>query len=291
VAPAAQWIAGARPRTLPAAIAPVVVGTGVAAFDSAQSWPRALLALGVALALQVGVNYANDYSDGVRGTDDARVGPTRLTASGAASPDAVKRAAFLSFGVAAVLGVALVAIVGVWWLLLVGAAAIVAAWFYTGGTRPYGYLGFGELFVFVFFGLVAVMGTAYVQIETITGLSFVAAIPVGLLATALLVVNNLRDIPSDAQSGKHTLAVRLGAERTRWFYVLLLVVSFGFALVIALVWTEWAFLAMAAAVLAVPPAGVVLGGAAGPDLIPALRDTGRTQLAFGLLLGLALTVG
>jgi 1,4-dihydroxy-2-naphthoate octaprenyltransferase len=291
VASAAEWMAGARPRTLPAAIAPVAVGTGVAAFDSAQSWPRALLALGVALALQVGVNYANDYSDGVRGTDNARVGPMRLTASGAAAPGIVRRAAFLAFGVAAVLGVVLLAIAGTWWLLLVGAAAIVAAWFYTGGTHPYGYLGLGELFVFVFFGLVAVMGTAYVQIESITGLSFVAAIPVGLLATALLVVNNLRDIPSDTESGKHTLAVRLGAQRTRWFYLLLLVVAFAFALAIALVWTEWAFLAMAAAVLAVPPAGVVLGGAVGRDLIPALRDTGRTQLAFGLLLGLALAVG
>ncbi len=291
MASAAEWMAGARPRTLPAAIAPVAVGTGVAGFDSAQSWPRALLALGVALALQVGVNYANDYSDGVRGTDDARVGPMRLTASGAAPPGIVRRAAFLAFGVAAVLGVVLLAIAGTWWLLLVGAAAIVAAWFYTGGTHPYGYLGLGELFVFVFFGLVAVMGTAYVQIESITGLSFVAAIPVGLLATALLVVNNLRDIPSDTESGKHTLAVRLGAQRTRWFYLLLLVVAFAFALAIALVWTEWAFLAMAAAVLAVPPAGVVLGGAVGRDLIPALRDTGRTQLAFGLLLGLALAVG
>ena len=287
----AQWMAGARPRTLPAAVAPVAVGTGVAAFDSAASWPRALLALGVALALQVGVNFANDYSDGVRGTDDQRVGPVRLTATGLADPFIVKRAAFAAFGVAAVLGLALVVLVGAWWLLLVGATAILAAWFYTGGPHPYGYRGLGELFVFVFFGVVAVMGTAYVQAETLTGLAFVASIPVGLLATSLLVVNNLRDIPSDADSGKHTLAVRLGASRTRWFYVGLLVVAFVVALVIALVWTEWVFLTMAAAVFAVPPAGVVMGGATGRDLVPALRDTGRTQLAFGLLLGLALAVG
>jgi 1,4-dihydroxy-2-naphthoate octaprenyltransferase len=291
VASAAEWVAGARPRTLPAAIAPVAAGTGVAAFDHGANLVRAALALGVALALQVGVNYANDYSDGVRGTDDARVGPMRLTASGAAPSTSVRRAAFACFGIAAVLGLLLVVLVGAWWLVLVGAAAIVSAWFYTGGPRPYGYAGFGELFVFVFFGLVAVMGTAFVQLEAITGLSFVAALPIGLLATALLVVNNLRDIPSDAQAGKHTLAVRLGTRRTRAFYVALVTVAFVLGLVIALVWTEWAFLTMVAAVFAVPPAGVVLGGATGPALIPALRDTGRTQLAFGLLLGLALAVG
>jgi 1,4-dihydroxy-2-naphthoate octaprenyltransferase len=291
VASAADWIAGARPRTLPAAVAPVAVGTGVAAFDHGASLVRAALALGVALALQVGVNFANDYSDGVRGTDDARVGPMRLTASGTAPAARVRRAAFASFAVAAMLGLVLVALVGAWWLLLVGAAAIVSAWFYTGGPRPYGYAGLGELFVFVFFGLVAVMGTAYVQLEVITGLSFVAALPIGFLATALLVVNNLRDIPSDEHAGKHTLAVRLGAGRTRGFYLGLILVAFALGLVIALVWTEWAFLTMIAAVFAVPPAGVVLGGATGPALIPALRDTGRTQLAFGLLLGLALAVG
>jgi 1,4-dihydroxy-2-naphthoate polyprenyltransferase len=291
VASAAEWLAGARPRTLPAAVAPVAAGTGVAAFDNGADLVRATLALGVALALQLGVNYANDYSDGVRGTDDARVGPMRLTASGAAPATTVRRAAFACFGVAAVLGLVLVALVGAWWLLLVGAAAIVSAWFYTGGPRPYGYAGLGELFVFVFFGLVAVMGTAFVQLEVITGLSFVAALPIGLLATALLVVNNLRDIPSDEHAGKHTLAVRLGARRTRGLYLALVAASFILGLVIALVWTEWVFLTMIAAVFAVPPVGVVVGGATGPALIPALRDTGRTQLAFGLLLGLALAVG
>jgi len=291
VASRTQWVQGARPRTLPAAVAPVAAGTGVAAFEAAASWPRALLALGVALALQIGVNYANDYSDGVRGTDDQRVGPLRLTASGLARPKAVKRAAHLAFGVAALLGLALVVLSGAWWLLLVGAAAIVSAWFYTGGSHPYGYHGLGEAFVFVFFGVVAVMGTAFVQTETLTWLAFVASVPVGLLATALLVVNNLRDIPGDAQAGKRTLAVRLGARGTRWLYAAMVAAAFVLALAMALVWTEWIFLTMAAVVVAVPPMGVVLGGATGRDLIPALRDTGRTQLAFGLLLGIALAVG
>ncbi len=209
MATVAQWVEGARPRTLPAAFAPVIAGTGVAAADDAVDWLRAGLCLVVAVALQVAVNYANDYSDGVRGTDAVRVGPLRLVGSGAASPAAVKRAAFAAFGVAAVAGLALAAMT-TWWLVAVGALAILAAWGYTGGPRPYGYAGLGELFVFVFFGLVAVGGTAYVQIGSLTWLALTVAVPVGLLACAILVANNLRDLPRDAEAGKHTLAVKLG---------------------------------------------------------------------------------
>ncbi|MGH9286851.1 MAG: 1,4-dihydroxy-2-naphthoate polyprenyltransferase, partial [Acidimicrobiales bacterium] len=218
------WLAGARPRTLPAAVVPVLVGTAcVAGRAEVVAW-RAVAAGVVALALQVGTNYANDYSDGVRGTDrgDRRVGPLRLVGSGLRSPGAVKRAALTSFLVAGVAGLTLAIAVG-WELLVVGALAIAAGWFYTGGPRPYGYLGLGELFVFVFFGIVATTGSAYVQEETLSGLALAASVPVGLLATALLVVNNLRDIPGDTASGKRTLAVRLGDRRTRWFYVALLV--------------------------------------------------------------------
>src|SRR5690348_6166664 len=223
-ATARNWLAGARPGTLPAALVPVAVGTGVAiGYGRFSAW-RALLALVVALALQVGTNYANDYSDGIRGTDEARVGPVRLVASGLAAPSAVKRAAWLSFAVAGAAGLVLAATVG-WWLLAVGAACIAAGWFYTGGPRPYGYAGFGELFVFVFFGVVATVGSCYVQVESLTGLAFGAAVPVGLLATALLVINNLRDIPGDTVVGKRTLAVRLGDHRTRLFYVGLLAVA------------------------------------------------------------------
>ena len=211
---AAHWVAGARPRTLPAAISPVLAGTGVAVYDHQAVWWKALLALVVALALQVGVNYANDYSDGVRGTDADRVGPMRLVGSGTASPGAVKRAAFLAFGVAAVAGLVLAATTA-WWLVLVGAVCVLAAWFYTGGSKPYGYLGLGEVMVFVFFGLVAVIGTSYVQTEAWQASAAYAAVGIGALACAILVANNLRDIPTDRGSGKITLAVRLGDERTR----------------------------------------------------------------------------
>ena len=199
-----QWIAGARPRTLPAALAPVLVGTAVAMWDGGAVWGRALLALVVALALQVGVNYANDYSDGIRGTDAQRVGPVRLVGQGLAEPSSVKRAALLSFAVAGVAGLALVMVSGLWWLLLVGAAAIVAAWTYTGGPRPYGYAGLGEVFVFVFFGLVAVGGTAAVQVGFVSALAWVCGVAIGALSCAILVVNNLRDIPGDTVAGKRT---------------------------------------------------------------------------------------
>jgi 1,4-dihydroxy-2-naphthoate octaprenyltransferase len=282
------WVRGARPRTLPAAVVPVAVGTSVAYAQGHIIWWRAAMALVVALALQIGVNYANDYSDGIRGTDAARVGPVRLVASGLAAPAAVRAAAVASMGVAAAAGLALTVAVGPQ-LLVVGAAAIAAAWFYTGGPRPYGYAGFGELFVFVFFGLVAAAGTTYVQLDRLTALAVVASVPVGLLAVALLVVNNLRDLDGDAAAGKRTLAVRIGSPATRRLYqgcVLLPFVAAG----AAAAWRPWALLAEAAVPVAVLLARRVGAGATGPDLIGVLGGTGRLQLLFGALLvvGLAL---
>jgi len=287
----AQWWEGARPRTLPAAIAPVAVGSGVAAYEGSFVAPKAMLALVVALALQIGVNYANDYSDGVRGTDAERVGPMRLTASAAATPGQVKTAALTLFAVSALAGLVLVLWTQAWWLLLVGVAAIMAAWYYTGGRSPYGYRGLGEVSVFVFFGLVAVVGTAFVQTEQLTSLAFVAAVPVGLLASALLVVNNLRDRPTDEVAGKVTLAVRLGDRRTRLLYVAMLVLALTGGIVVAVGWTEWALLTLLALIPGLPPAGAVLRGASGRELIVALRDTGRTQLLFGLALAAGLALG
>ena len=284
-----QWWQGARPRTLPAAVSPVLVGTGAAAMLGGLRPLRALLALLVALALQVGVNYANDYSDGIRGTDDDRVGPLRLTGSRLATAAAVRTAAFLAFSGAAVAGLALVALSGSWWLLAVGAAAIVAAWFYTGGPRPYGYAGLGEVFVFVFFGLVAVLGTTFTQAGRVDGVTLDGAVAVGALACAILVTNNLRDRPSDAAVGKHTLAVRFGDAGTRRFYVLLLAVPFVVVAAMAPA-RHGALLALPALALAVPPARAVLTGAAGPQLIPTLKQTGRLQLVFSALLGLGLAL-
>ena len=283
------WILGARPRTLPAAVVPVAVGTAAAVGEAPVVAWRAAAAMVVALALQVGVNYANDYSDGVRGTDadGARVGPVRLVGSGRRSAPAVKRAALLSLGVAAVAGLALAVAVG-WELLVVGALAIAAAWFYTGGPRPYGYAGFGELFVFVFFGVVATVGSTYVHTGSVTGLSVAASVPVGLLATALLVVNNLRDIPGDTAAGKRTLAVRLGDQRTRVLYVALVAVPF---LVIPPL-AAFGRIGAVAALLGVPfgrsPVTAVLEGARGPALIPVLGATGRLQLVTGAALAAGL---
>jgi 1,4-dihydroxy-2-naphthoate polyprenyltransferase len=283
-----RWVAGARPRTLPASVIPVAVGTAVAAASGSAIWWRAAAALVVSLAIQVGTNYANDYSDGKRGTDAVRVGPVRLVASGLASPQAVKRAALLSFAVAAVAGLALAAVAG-WWLIGVGAACLAAGWLYTGGPRPYGYAGLGELFVFAFFGLVATTGTAYVQLGRVTGLALVASIPVGLLAVALLVVNNLRDIPGDTTAGKNTLAVRLGAPATRILYTSTLVGAFVCVALIALA-RPGALLALVAVPLAVPPARRVLSKEVGRGLVEVLIATGRLQLVFGLVLaaGIAL---
>src|SRR4051795_990739 len=219
-----EWLEGARPRTLPAAVSPVLAGTGVAAYEDSAVWWKAALALVVALALQVAVNYANDYSDGIRGTDEDRVGPMRLVGSRAATSGAVKKAAFIAFGVAAVAGLVLAASTA-WWLVVLGAVCLLAAWFYTGGSRPYGYLGLGEVMVFVFFGLVAVVGTTYVQTESFDLPALYAAVGVGAIACALLVVNNLRDIPTDTVAGKRTLAVVLGADRTRALFLLLIVAA------------------------------------------------------------------
>jgi 1,4-dihydroxy-2-naphthoate octaprenyltransferase len=289
MASAAQWLEGARPRTLPAAVAPVLVGSGAAAALDGFRWGRALLALGVALALQVGVNYANDYSDGIRGTDADRVGPLRLTGSGAARPGAVKRAAFGAFGLAAVLGLVLVTVSGFWWLIAVGALSIAAAWFYTGGRNPYGYLGFGELFVFVFFGLVAVLGTTYTQAGRISRPAVAGACAIGALACAILVANNLRDIPTDRLTGKRTLAVRLGDRGTRRLYVALLAAAFALV-VVAAPGHPAALVALLAIALAVRPVRVVRAGATGRELIAVLRDTGRLELGFAVLLAIGLSV-
>ncbi|HEY7432087.1 MAG TPA: 1,4-dihydroxy-2-naphthoate polyprenyltransferase, partial [Streptosporangiaceae bacterium] len=232
MADARKWLAGTRPRTLPAAVVPVLIGSGVALGYDEFSWWRALLALVVALALQVGVNFANDYSDGVRGSDEQRVGPVRLVAAGLAPPRQVLYAAFGCFLVAGVAGLAVAAVTS-WWLVAVGAACIAAAWFYTGGPKPYGYNGLGEVFVFLCFGVVAVAGTAYVQMKALSWLGLAASVPAGLLACALLMVNNLRDIGSDTLAGKRTLAVMLGDARSRVAYVLTLLVPFGVAALLA----------------------------------------------------------
>ena len=284
----AQWLAGARPRTLPAALAPVLVGTGAAAALDGFRPLTALLALLVALALQVAVNYANDYSDGVRGSDAVRVGPMRLVGSGVATPRQVLGAALASFAVAGVAGLALAALSS-WWLVAVGAACIAAAWTYTGGPLPYGYRALGEVFVFVFFGLVAVVGTTFVQTGSVDGLAVAASVPIGLLSVALLVVNNLRDIGGDAAVGKRTLAVLLGERGTRIAYAALSVVAFAVVVGIGLV-RPGALLALLAVPLAVRPVRTVLSGARGPVLIGVLQGTGLLTLATGVLLGAGLAL-
>jgi 1,4-dihydroxy-2-naphthoate octaprenyltransferase len=284
----AQWLAGARPRTLPAALAPVLVGTGAAvALDGFRPGPAAL-ALLVALALQVAVNYANDHSDGKRGTDADRVGPMRLVGSGAASPRQVLVAALISFAVAGVAGIALAALSS-WWLVAVGAICMAAAWTYTGGPLPYGYRALGEVFVFVFFGPVAVVGTTYVQTLAVEGLAWAVSVPIGLLIVAILVVNNLRDLAGDAQVGKRTLAVLLGDRATRYLFAGLFGVAFA---VVAAVGVDrpWALLGLLAAPLAVPPVRTVLGGGRGPALIGALQGAGLVTLATGVLLGAGLAL-
>ncbi len=282
------WLAGARPRTLPAAVVPVVVGSGVAFGYGRFSLWRAALALVVALALQIGVNYANDYSDGIRGTDEVRVGPVRLVGSGLARPRHVLAAALGCFGLACAAGLVLAAVTS-WWLLLLGAAAVAAAWFYTGGSKPYGYRALGELSVFLFFGLAAVAGTAYVQMETLTWLPFAASAAIGLLACALLVINNLRDIPTDSETGKRTLAVVLGDQRTRALYIGCIAVPFCVALVLAPT-RPLTLLALAALPLALAPVRQVRDGASGRSLIVALGQTGRLELAYGALLTLGLAI-
>ena len=283
-----RWVLGARPRTLPAAVVPVLVGTATAAGGGIHWW-RAGVAMVVALAIQVATNYANDYADGVRGTDDVRVGPVRLVASRLASPAAVKRAALLAGAVAAVAGLTLVPAVGPE-VIVIGAASLAAGYLYTGGPRPYGYAGLGEVFVFLFFGVVATTGSSYVQLDEVTLLALAASVPVGFLATALLVVNNLRDIRTDGATGKRTLAVRVGEPATRALYGGLVVGAFLVVPVLA-IRRPLALLALLSAPLAIRPLRVVSGPATGRALLPALAETARLSLVFGVLLaaGLALS--
>ncbi|MYR08539.1 1,4-dihydroxy-2-naphthoate polyprenyltransferase [Gordonia sp. SID5947] len=284
-----QWLEGARPRTLPNAIAPVVVGVGAVRDLGDVVWWKAVLALLVAVAFIIGVNFANDYSDGIRGTDDDRVGPMRLVGSGAASPGAVKRAAFACFAVGAVCGLVL-AISTAWWLVAVGAICIAGAWFYTGGSKPYGYIGLGEIAVFVFFGLVAVLGTQYVVGDLVDWVGLLCAIAIGSISSAVLVVNNLRDIPTDTESGKVTLAVRLGDKRTRIFFGALLVVPLVVSVVLVLA-TPWALLGLLAAPLVWMALKPVRAGAVGPGLIPSLGGTGQAMLLWAVLTAVGLVVG
>ena len=284
----AQWISGARPRTLPNAVAPVVAGTGAAAWLHSAVWWKALLALVVALALIIGVNYANDYSDGIRGTDDARAGPLRLVGSRLATPRSVLTAALVGLAVGAVAGLTL-ALLTAPWLIVVGAACLAGAWLYTGGSKPYGYAGFGELAVFVFFGLVAVLGTQYTQALRVDWVGLVLAVSIGALSSSVLVANNLRDIPTDAQSGKITLAVRLGDARTRVLYQALLTTAAALTLVLTAA-TPWCAVGLVATPLALRAVAPVRSGRLGPDLIPVLRDTGLAMVVWAIAVTLALTL-
>lgn len=296
---AAKWAEVVRLRTLPAALAPVLAGSGVAGALGRFDAVAALLAALVALALQIGCNLANDYSDGIRGTDDERTGPARLTASGLVEPVKVKRAAFGCFGAGALFGLILVALSGTWWLIAVGVAAVAAAWFYTGGAKPYGYLGLGEVFVFVFFGLVATAGTTYTQAHAVPWWGWLAAVGVGLIACSLLMVNNLRDIETDPAHGKRTLAVRLGYERASRLYQVMLFTPL--ALGLATLWGGGEPGGSLGVLAAVSVVGVVLWGqlallawrpvaakAKGRELIGALKMAGIYELVYGLSLGLAL---
>ncbi len=283
-----QWVSGARPRTLPNAVAPVVAGTGAAAWLHAAVWWKALLALAVAVALVVGVNYANDYSDGVRGTDDDRAGPMRLVGSRLATPRSVLTAAVVSLTVAALAGLAL-ALFSAPWLIAVGAACIAGAWLYTGGSKPYGYAGFGEVAVFVFFGLIAVLGTEYTQALRVDWVGLALAVSVGALSSSVLVANNLRDIPTDAQSHKITLAVRLGDARTRVLYQALLATA-GAVTLLLMVATPWCAAGLVATPLALRAAGPVRSGRGGPELIPVLRDTGLAMVTWAVAVSAALAL-
>ena len=290
MATTAQWVEGARPRTLPAAVAPVVLGSGAAAAVDRFSPGLALLALLLALALQIGVNYANDYSDGIRGTDSDRVGPVRLVGQGLAKPGNVKLAAYAALGAGALLGLALCALSEAFVLIPVGILAVLAAWRYTGGDNPYGYRGQGEIYVFVFFGLVATLGTLYAQALTLTWPGVIGAVGVGSIASGILVANNLRDIPSDTESGKRTLAVRLGDRGTRRLYVALVVVA-----VLAIggmaAFHVWALLGLLSLPLAVRAVRVVTSGATGRDLVPVLLSTGLFEVAYAVTVAIGLAVG
>ncbi len=279
-----KWILGARPRTLPAAIAPVVVATALAGSD--WNWFRAALALKVGIWLQIAVNFANDYSDGVKGTDTNRIGPTRLVASGLATASQVKMAAFISFAIASVAGLWLSLLTSPW-LIVIGIAAIAAAWGYTGGKNPYGYSGLGELSVFIFFGLTATVGTYYVQTGQVTALSLICAIPMGALACAILAVNNIRDRAQDELVGKRTLAVRMGDIQARRGFVALLVIAHMAALATLIPWT---LLTLAVLPLTISISRAVLAGSSGTALIPMLGKTGKLQMFFGILFAVALAI-
>jgi 1,4-dihydroxy-2-naphthoate octaprenyltransferase len=286
VTSASEWVQGARPRTLGAAVVPVVVATALASVDRPTIWWRAGAALIVSLALQIGVNYANDYSDGIRGTDTNRRGPMRLTATGTATARSVRTAAMLAFAVAAAVGLVLSLAVDTR-LLTVGAASIAAAALYTGGPRPYGYSGLGEVAVLCFFGIVATLGSVYVQLERVPATAWLAAFAVGLPAVAILLVNNLRDVQTDVVAGKRTLAVRIGAARTRALFVACLAGSLGFSIALGIV-HPWALLGFLAAPFALAPVALVRHRADAPSLVRALIATARFQLVLGALLAVGL---
>lgn len=288
MASVAQWVEGARPRTLPNAVAPVIAGTGAAAWLHATVWWKAVLALAVAVALIVGVNFANDYSDGIRGTDENRAGPLRLVGSRLAAPRSVLTAAVVSLAIGAAAGLVL-ALCSAPWLIALGALCIAGAWWYTGGSKPYGYAGLGEVAVFVFFGLIAVLGTQYTQAARVDWVGLVAAVIVGALSSAVLVANNLRDIPSDARSGKITLAVRLGDAGTRVLYQALLVIA-GFLTLVLMLATPWCAVGLVASPLALRAAQPVRSRGTGGQLIPVLRDTGLAMLVWSVAVAAALTL-
>jgi len=289
MATTAEWIEGARPRTLPNAIAPVIAGTGAAASLDSSVWWKAVLALVVSVSLIIGVNFANDYSDGIRGTDDERVGPLRLVGSKVAAPGSVKAAALICFAIAGVAGLVL-SLTSAWWLILIGALCIGGAWYYTGGKNPYGYSGFGEVSVFVYFGLIAVLGTQFVQAGRIDWAGAVCAVAVGAFSSAVLVANNLRDIGTDAVSGKRTMAVRLGDGGTRRLHATLLVAPIVLSVVLVLR-TPWALLGLLVLPLAARANAPVRRRALGLELIPALRDTGLAMLVWSVLTALAIGLG
>jgi len=287
---ARQWLSASRPRTLPAAISPVLAGSALAVWASGFDLITALLALIVSVALQIGVNLANDYSDGIRGTDAERVGPVRLVGSGLAEPKAVRAAAFGCFGLACVAGLVIVVITAHWWLLAVGAACVLAAWFYTGGRHPYGYAGLGELFVFVFFGLVAVIGTVYVQVGGLPVSVWPTAVAIGLLSCGILVANNLRDIAGDRQAGKRTLATRLGDRGTRVLFLIMCLAAAAAVVAAALLSTWWALLGLIMIVPAGAATRATLAGATGHRLIGVLKQASLAELlcAVGLTAGMVL---